>query len=185
MELLVVLAILVLLMAMVAPRFLGVQKKADINAAKSQIGMFKAALERYALDMKGFPVTEQGLEALCEEPAEVDTMGTSGDTGSEPPSNEPVESGSGEKSTNWDGPYLNATTVPKDPWGRAYHYEYPATHGKGDFPDIWSLGPDGQEETEDDIVSWTDSQEGGESGETDLGSSRESAPPPPPRENRS
>ena len=43
----------------------------------------------------------------------------------------------------------------KDPWGHDYQYEYPPTHGKGESPDIWSLGPDGEDNTEDDIVSWS------------------------------
>ena len=63
-EMLVVLAILVLLVSMVVPRIIGSQKKADINAAKTQIGMYKAALERYALDCKKYPSTEDGLAAL-------------------------------------------------------------------------------------------------------------------------
>jgi hypothetical protein len=29
-------------------------------------------------------------------------------------------------------------------------------------PDIWSYGPDGQENTDDDIVSWTGDGEGSE-----------------------
>jgi general secretion pathway protein G len=70
MELLVVLAILGLLIAMVAPRILGTQKKADISGTKNQIGMLKAALERYALDLKDFPGTEEGLQALVEMPGD-------------------------------------------------------------------------------------------------------------------
>lgn len=162
MEMLVVLAILVLLVAMVAPRVLGTQKKADINAAKTQVGLLKASLERYALDMKTFPATEQGLQALLEAPAD---EGTAAGDGSE---------GEVAGTTNWDGPYLNSTDLPKDPWGNAYQYEYPPTHGTGDYPDIWSFGPDKEDGTEDDIVSWGKSQEGGESG----AASEDSAPEP-------
>jgi general secretion pathway protein G len=146
MEMLVVLAILVLLVAMVAPRILGTQKKADINAAKTQVGLLKSSLERYALDMKNFPTTEEGLQALLEAPAEEGSEGAEGGA------------------TNWDGPYLNSTELPRDPWGNDYQYEYPPTHGTGDYPDIWSYGPDKEDGTEDDIVSWGKSQEEGESG---------------------
>jgi general secretion pathway protein G len=134
MEMLLVLAILVILIGLVGPRILGSQKKADVSAAKTQIGMFKATLERYALDMRRFPSTEEGLVVLAEKPAEED--------GAE----------------QWDGPYLDSTDIPKDPWGREYQYEYPPSHGENenhDFPDIWSLGPDGEDGTEDDIVNWT------------------------------
>ena len=173
MELLVVLAILVLLMAMVAPRILGTQKKADINAAKAQIGLLRGALQRYALDMKDFPTTEQGLAALCEEPSEDSSMSESSDSGR----SDRMSSDSGsEKKSNWDGPYLDATSVPKDPWQHEYQYEYPPQRGKGNFPDIWSYGPDGQDDTDDDIVSWTDSSKDSGSGGSDRGEERESRP---------
>jgi general secretion pathway protein G len=54
----------------------------------------------------------------------------------------------------WDGPYLNSQLIPKDPWGNVYQYEYPPQRGQGDYPDIWSFGPDGEDGTEDDVVSW-------------------------------
>jgi len=54
-ELLIVMAILVLLVSMVGPRLLGSKAKADISSVKTQIGMFQAALERYAIDMNTFP----------------------------------------------------------------------------------------------------------------------------------
>ena len=65
------------------------------------------------------------------------------------------------RAKNWDGPYLNAEDVPADPWGNAYRYEYPPKHGGRDFPNIWSPGKDGQDNTDDDIVNWkkTDSTE--------------------------
>jgi general secretion pathway protein G len=137
---LVVLAILVLLVGMVAPRVLKSQKKADVNNAKAQIGMFRSCLERYAVDMKDFPTTEEGLTALVATPSE------------------------SELATNWDGPYVNQPSIPVDPWGNEYQYEYPPTHGSGDYPDIWSYGPDGEDDTEDDIVSWS-SSDGNEEGE--------------------
>ena len=144
-EMLIVLAILVLLASLVGPRLLGSKKKADINAARAQIGMFNAALETYAVDMNRFPKTEEGLTALVSE--------TDGGGGSEE-----LDTGDAtdeESGSNWGGPYLKTTTLPKDPWGKSYNYEYPPTRSKGDMPEIWSLGPDGDEGTDDDIVSWT------------------------------
>jgi len=41
--------------------------------------------------------------------------------------------------------------VPKDPWGRAYAYRCPGSHG--DY-DLFSVGPDGIEGNEDDACSW-------------------------------
>ncbi|MBX3439850.1 MAG: type II secretion system major pseudopilin GspG [Planctomycetaceae bacterium] len=148
-ELLIVMAILVLLVSLVGPRLLGSKQKADVNAVKAQIGMFQAALERYAIDMNRFPTTEEGLVALVEDPSEMES--------------------DSETASSWDGPYLKQTALPKDPWNNNYAYEYPPTHGKGDLPEIWSYGPDGQEDTDDDIISWTgegsdlDSESGGTS----------------------
>lgn len=144
-ELLIVMAILVLLVSLVGPRLLGTKKKADVSSVKTQIGMLQSSLEQYAIDMNKFPSTEEGLKALLEDP-----------TGSGGESSDDLAGEDGEEDggSNWAGPYLKSTTLPKDPWGKAYKYEYPPTHGKGDTPDIWSLGPDGEENTDDDVVSW-------------------------------
>ena len=146
-EMLIVLGILVALAAMVVPRFLGTQKKTDIQRTQAQIGAFRGALEKYYLDNRGFPTTEQGLAAMLTPPAEEgDESGTS----------------------DWDGPYLNSDSLPKDAWKRDFQYAYPPERGRIDFPDIWSAGPDGEDNTEDDICSWTVTAEG--SGEDEFGS---------------
>ena len=191
MELLVVLAILVLLVAMVAPRILGLQGKADIKAAKTQIGLFEGALESYAVECGSYPTTEQGLQALITAPAMSAGMGMSTgmntgmgagmdmgagagagavpgagpDLGASPDmgmgagvSPAPTATAmqpSGPVNSRWDGPYLNADSVPVDPWGMPYGYAYPPTRGAGPKPDIWSFGPDSQDGTEDDIVNWS------------------------------
>lgn len=133
MEMLLVLAILVVLMGLVAPRILGTQKKADISTAKTQIGGLKQSLQQYAMEMKTYPSTEEGLLALIEAPTDSDQSG------------------------KWQGPYIENTEIPKDPWGNDYQYEFPSTHNEEntDSPDLWSLGPDGEDGTEDDIVNWT------------------------------
>ena len=140
-ELLIVLAILVGIMALALPRLMGSRKKAEINTAKTQIGLFQSALEKYEFDTRGLPGTEQGLAALTAMPAASDEMGGA------------VASG------GWDGPYLD--TIPNDPWGMRYQYEYPPTRGGGSRPDIWSYGPDLADGTADDICSWTTSATGG------------------------
>lgn len=53
-------------------------------------------------------------------------------------------------SPNWNGPYLKKD--PKDPWGKPYIYRFPGTHGLE--YDLCSAGPDGIENTEDDICNW-------------------------------
>jgi len=157
-ELLIVMAILVLLVSLIGPRLLGSKQKADINAVKTQIGMFQSALERYAVDMNKFPSSEEGLAALVSAPGG-DGSASSGDSESGSAAGGDTAGGS------WDGPYIKTDKLPADPWGKAYSYEYPPTHNKINVPDIWSFGPDGQENTPDDIVSWT-----GDAGSSSSGS---------------
>ena len=63
----------------------------------------------------------------------------------------------------WDGPYIEGGKLPKDPWGSSFQYEYVADASasdssgsnskaaSSDFPRIFSLGPDRQPGTSDDI----------------------------------
>lgn len=161
-ELLIVMAILVLLVSLIGPRLLGSKQKADINAVKTQIGMLQSALEKFAVDMNRFPASEEGLQALITPPSG-DTGGMSsgsGELGAATSGSDSFSDGSQSGSSNWDGPYLKTETLPRDPWGKPYGYAYPPTHNKINVPDIWSFGPDGVENTEDDIVSWNASASG-------------------------
>lgn len=135
-ELMIVLIILVGLMAIVGPRLLGTQKKADIRTAQAQIGNLIASLKMYAADMKTFPLTEEGLNLLVNAPED-----------------EAI-------ARNWDGPYVEGGKLPVDPWGSAFQYEFGTENtgedGSGkksnaDFPRIFSVGPDRQPGTSDDI----------------------------------
>jgi general secretion pathway protein G len=102
-ELLVVVTIIGLLVAFVAPRYFGQVGKSEVNTAKAQIDAFEKALDLYRLDIGRYPSTEMGLKALVERP--------------------PSEA-------KWNGPYLRKG-VPTDPWGRPFVYRAPGT--KGDF----------------------------------------------------
>lgn len=136
-ELMIVLIILVGLMAIVGPRLLGTQKKADVRTAQAQIGNLGSALKMYAVDMKSFPNTEEGLEML---------VGAPEDEG---------------LARNWDGPYVEGGKLPVDPWGSPFEYEYGVSEGEEeaaatDFPKITSPGPDRQSGTSDDISNQSD-----------------------------
>lgn len=96
--------------------------------AKKDIGKISKALGRYMLDNGGYPTNDQGLAALAEKP-------------SRPPVPGNYKSGG----------YLSS--VPEDPWGRAYVYYSPGLNG-GPFS-IESLGPDGADGGGDDIESWS------------------------------
>jgi general secretion pathway protein G len=117
-EILVVIAVISLLAALVAPnvfRHVGTAKDA---AAKSQIEMLGAALDAYRLDNGRYPTSDQGLEALWEEPT------------AEP------------RPSNWRGPYLRKA-VPMDPWDNPYLYASPGELHPNGY-DLVTLGADGQ-----------------------------------------
>ena len=130
-EILVVIAVLAMLAALVAPnvfRHLGTAKDAT---ARSQIELFGAGLDAYRLDNGRYPTTDQGLQALQVEPAI-----------------QPVPS-------NWRGPYLRKA-IPLDPWGNPYIYLSPGEVNPRGY-DLLSLGADGAPggEGEDaDVLSW-------------------------------
>ena len=54
-------------------------------------------------------------------------------------------------SKDWDGAYLEKAAV--DPWDRDYRYKYPGSHNANGY-DIWSVGADGQDGTDDDVANW-------------------------------
>ena len=127
-EMLVVLTIIALFAALVAPKMLGQGDKARVTAARAQINSFMTALGAYKLDTGLYPSTEMGLAALRNRPQNL---------------------------PQWQGPYL-PQDVPVDPWGRAYIYKYPGEHN-ADEPEIVCLGADGQPGGEGimaDLVSW-------------------------------
>lgn len=128
-ELLLVVGILVMLAAFALPSFMGTQKQAQVDAATSQIRIFEDALKLYQSQNGMFPTTEQGLNALVEKPED-----------------EPVP-------TKWAGPYFEDANV-TDPWGSEYQYANPGEHNGDKKPDIWSLGPDREDGTDDDIGNW-------------------------------
>jgi len=55
----------------------------------------------------------------------------------------------------WKKPFLQRKII-NDPWGSEYKYVYPGS--KGIEYDLFSLGPDKQEGTEDDIGNWDKEQ---------------------------
>ena len=67
-EIIVVVFILSLLAAIVAPKIIGRTDDARIAEAKIQIKNFETALKLFKLDNGFYPGTEQGLVALVEKP---------------------------------------------------------------------------------------------------------------------
>lgn len=53
----------------------------------------------------------------------------------------------------WGGPYLQNADLLNDPWGRRYQYRAPGVQNARGY-DLWSVGPDGQDDTGDEIGNW-------------------------------
>jgi general secretion pathway protein G len=132
-EIMVVVVILGLLVAIVAPRLIGRAGEAKQTSARVQMEGLETALKLYKLDNGFYPSTEQGLQALVEAPSV------------------------GRLPKKWrQGGYLEKGKLPKDPWGYNYIYLSPGVHG--DF-DIISYGADGEpggEGEDKDINNWED-----------------------------
>lgn len=125
-ELLVVMVIIGLLAALVAPRLFPKLGKGKQAAAKAQIELLGQALDQYRLDVGYYPTTEQGLNALLSDPG--------------------VE--------KWEGPYLKKDVLPVDPWGRPYMYQNPGTHGEYDLYSYGRDGKQGGDGEDADVLSW-------------------------------
>jgi general secretion pathway protein G len=120
-EIMVVVVIIGLLAAFIVPQVMGRVEDARITKVQGDIRALESALAMYRLDTARYPTTEQGLRALVERPEDPTVR-------------------------NWKaGGYIKR--VAKDPWGGDYRYEYPGSRG-GEY-DLYSLGPDGQEGTDE------------------------------------
>ena len=121
MELLIVMVIIGLLVALVAPRFTSRIGEANVKTTKAQIELLATALESYHLDTGEYPTTQQGLSALLNSPQAL--------------------------KNNWKGPYLKKLTLPVDAWKQDFVYQGPddqeVKKKKTDFI-ISSLGRDGK-----------------------------------------
>ena len=130
-EIMVVIVIIGLLATLVTINVLPRAEQAKRTKAIADIKTLESALELYKLDTGNYPTTEQGLKALIEKPT------------------------SGNVPMNYRaGGYLNASSVPLDPWHHEYVYIYPGTHGKYDIISYGRDGEPGGEGEDADITSW-------------------------------
>lgn len=125
-EVMVVIVILGILASMVVPNLMGSQERANMQKAVSDVTALETSLSLYKMDNYDYPTTEQGLEALVYK------------TDIEPEPRRFPEDG-----------YIKR--LPKDPWGNEYVLLNPGEQGK---MDVFSVGPDGEAGTEDDIGNW-------------------------------
>ena len=127
-EIMVVVIIIGILAAIVAPNVIGRVDDAQITKVRAEISNINTALKFYRLDNFAYPTTDQGLEALVTNPDDPNVR-------------------------NWKpGGYLER--LPRDPWGNPYLYLNPGNNGA---IDIYTLGRDGRPDGEGmdaDIGNW-------------------------------
>ncbi|TDJ46312.1 MAG: type II secretion system protein GspG [Gammaproteobacteria bacterium] len=127
-EIMVVVVILGILAALIAPNVISRIDDAQIVKVRQDLRSIESALKLYRIDNFRYPDTERGLDALVTPPQ--------------------------DPNVRWPaGGYLDR--LPKDPWDRPYVYLYPGNQGEFD---VYSLGRDGQqggEGLDGDLGNWS------------------------------
>ena len=116
-ELLVVILIISMLAAFVAPKMFRGLGKAKRDIAKAKMAIIEDALLKFYSDCERYPDDSEGLDVLIVAPSDLE-----------------------EK---WNGRYLKPSEI-LDPWGNPYIYVAEGQINPGSF-DLISMGADGQE----------------------------------------
>lgn len=115
-EVMVVVVILGILAALIVPNVMGRGEKAKVDTSKITTANVASALDQYKLDNNKYPNTQEGLDALINQPA---------------------------SAKNWmAGGYLKGG-YPKDSWDNDLQYVAPGSSGRA--YDLYSFGADGKE----------------------------------------
>ena len=105
----------------------------DIQSVRTMIfrdGTVVRALNEFRMNSGRYPTTDEGLKSLLRRPKGLD-------------------------SKEWRGPYLESEEDFTDKWGNEIRYACPGKTYPDDPKkfDLWSLGPDSTEGTDDDILN--------------------------------
>ena len=126
-EMMIVVAIIAIMSAMLAPTLFNQVSKAEKARTASDIRLIESALKFYRLDNYRYPSQAEGLEALVSAPSGA--------------------------ASSWNGPYLES--LPLDAWKEPYKYANPGTHGTP--VEVYTLGADktpGGSDSNTDLGSW-------------------------------
>ncbi len=159
-EVMVVILIVLALGGLVLFNMMGTRDKADADLGRIQLDQVKQALKMFKLTFGRYPTDEEGLKALWDKEALTED----------------------DDKKKWQK--LLDEPMPKDRWGTEWGYRQVGEHGDEAMYDLWSFGPDKQEGTGDDIVSWKadadpGSPSGSPSGSGATGPTGGGAPRPP------
>jgi general secretion pathway protein G len=123
-ELIVVIALVAVLAAVVAPNLLGKAGEANRKSALVQLEKISSAVELYRLETGRYPET---LDDLVEQPQGVE---------------------------RWQGPYVRKQSQLVDPWGTPLAIEVPGESGTFDLISYGADGRPGGEGDAADITNW-------------------------------
>ena len=125
-EIVIAIALLGIIVGAVVTNMDGIFSSGQENVARLFVDeTVKTPLMQYRINMGSYPSTEDGLSALVTAPE--------------------------QRRERWKGPYVSK--LPEDPWGNPYKYRFPGVKNPSSY-DVWSIGPDGQDGTDDDIGNW-------------------------------
>jgi general secretion pathway protein G len=127
MEVLLVLVILVVLASLAVQTYRGTQERALKDAAKIKIGVLTSPIDTYQMHTRSFPTS---LQDLITQPSD------------------------SKMADRWSGPYLKDQSALLDPWDNEIKFAAPGKHNTTSY-DVWSVGPDGQDGSSDDIGNWS------------------------------
>lgn len=113
-EMLVVISIIALIAAVLTPNLMAQLGRARVKAAQLQLDTLASSVEMFRSDVGRYPTQQEGLNALVDEPSDVD---------------------------GWTGPYVKGPKSLVDPWGRPILYELDAS-GRNFY--VESYGADGK-----------------------------------------
>ncbi len=129
-ELLIVIAILLAIGGLVVVNLIprGEQAKADIQ--RIELDQIANAFQHFRLDLDRWPSEEEGIEVLWNREQMEDE----------------------NEYERWRGPYLT-DPITEDSWGNELVYHFPGEIRGESYYDLISVGPDGEEGSEDDITN--------------------------------
>jgi general secretion pathway protein G len=136
-EVLIVIFIVLALGGLVAYNLMGQKESAENDLCKADMNTLRQAMKMFRFDHGRYPTDEEGLRVLWDKEAMQDE----------------------EQLAKWKN--RMEKPMPKDRFGHEWGYRQVSEHGNEGEYDLWSIGRDGVEGTEDDIVSWDKEAESG------------------------
>lgn len=143
-EVMIAILIVVAIGALAAYNLMGAKKKADAGLGTIDFQTLQKGLKQFYYNHNRYPTDEEGVKVLWDKAAMTDE----------------------EEAKKWEK--LLEAPLPNDHWGNPWKYAQKSEHGSEDMYDLSSAGPDKQEGTDDDLISWPKDGDSASGGSTDT-----------------